>query len=70
MIWVLLQLSESPWQCNDTITFFIDLCVSLYQECLRKRLRDYVPAIIASIKAFWKYSVFSNKVLRIIKAVK
>ena len=31
MIWVLLQ-SESPWQRNDTITFFIYLCVSLYQE--------------------------------------
>ena len=31
MIWVLLQ-SESPWQRNDAITFFIYLCVSLYQE--------------------------------------
>ena len=31
MIWVLLQ-SESPWQRNDTITLFIYLCVSLYQE--------------------------------------
>ena len=30
MIWVLLQ-SESPWQRNDAITFFIYLCVSLYQ---------------------------------------
>ena len=28
MIWVLLQ-SESPWQRNDAITFFIYLCVSL-----------------------------------------
>ena len=27
----LLQ-SESPWQRNDAITFFIYLCVSLYQE--------------------------------------
>ena len=31
MIWVLLQ-SESPWQRNDSITFFIYLCVSLSQE--------------------------------------
>ena len=31
MIWVSLQ-SESPWQRNDAITFFIYLCVSLYQE--------------------------------------
>ena len=31
MIWVLLQ-SESPWQCNDAVAFFIYLCVSLYQE--------------------------------------
>ena len=31
MIWVLLQ-SESPWQRNDAITFFIYRCVSLYQE--------------------------------------
>ena len=43
--------SESPWQSNDAITFFIFLCVSLYQEFLflRKRFRKYVPAIIASI---------------------
>ena len=51
MIWVLLQ-SESPWQRNDAITFFIYLCVSLYQEFFwRNRLREYVPAIIASIMA-------------------
>ena len=31
MIWVLLQ-SESPWQRNDAITFFIYRYVSLYQE--------------------------------------
>ena len=31
MIWVLLQ-SESPWQRKDAITFFIYLCVSLYQK--------------------------------------
>ena len=31
MIWVLLQ-SESSWQCNDAITFFMYLCVSLFQE--------------------------------------
>ena len=40
MIWVLLQ-SESPWQHNDAITFFIYLCVSLFQEqkdriCIKK----------------------------------
>ena len=51
MIWVLLQ-SESPWQHNDAITFFIYFCVSLYQEFfLRNRLREFVPAIIASIMA-------------------
>ena len=51
IIWVLLQ-SESPWQRNDAITFFIYLCVSLYQEFfLRNRLKEYVPAIIASIMA-------------------
>ena len=51
MIWVLLQ-SESPWQRNDAITFFIYLCVSLYQEFfLRNRFRGFVPAIIASIIA-------------------
>ena len=31
MIWVLLQ-SKSPWQRYDAITFFIYLCVSLFQE--------------------------------------
>ena len=31
MIWILLQ-SESPWQRNDAISFFIYRCVSLYQE--------------------------------------
>ena len=51
MIWVLLQ-SESPWQRNDAITFFIYRCVSLYQEFFWKnRFREYVPAIIASIMA-------------------
>ena len=32
---VLLQ-SESPWQHKDTITFFIYLSVSLYQEFFKK----------------------------------
>ena len=51
MIWVLFQ-SESPWQRNAAITFFIYLCVSLYQEFfLRNRLTEFVPAIIASIMA-------------------
>ena len=54
MTWVLLQ-SESPWQRNDAITFFIYLCVSLYQEFFwRNCLREYVPAIIASIMAKFK----------------
>ena len=51
MIWVLLQ-SESLWQLNDAIKFFIYLCVSLYLEFFqRNRLREYVPSIIASITA-------------------
>ena len=49
MILVLLH-SESPWQPNDAITFFIYLCVSQYYEFfLRNRLREYVLAVIASI---------------------
>ena len=39
MIWVLLQ-SESPWQRNDAITFFIYLCVSLYQEFFKKSHKE------------------------------
>ena len=52
MICVLSQ-SESPWQRNDAITFFVYLSVSLYQEFFwgENRLREYVPAIIASIMA-------------------
>ena len=52
MIWVLLQ-SESPWQRNDAITFFIYLCVSLFQEFFEEIALGsiYVPAIIASIMA-------------------
>ena len=51
MIWVSLQ-SESPWQRNDAITFFIYLCVSLYQDFfLKNHLREFVPNIIASIMA-------------------
>ena len=54
MIWVLLQ-SELPWQRKDTITIFIYLCVSLYQEFfLRNCLREFAPAIIASIMAKFK----------------
>ena len=49
MILVLLR-STSPLQRNNAITFFIYLFLSLYQEFffLRNRLREYVPAIIAS----------------------
>ena len=51
MIWVLLQ-SESPWQRNNAITFFIYLCVSPVPGVfLRNRLRVFVPAIIASVMA-------------------
>ena len=52
MIWVLLQ-SESPWQRNDTIKFYIYLCVSLYQEFFFffffNRSREFVPALIAPV---------------------
>ena len=48
MISVLLQ-SESPWQRNDAITFFIYLVFFCTRIFLRIRLREYVPAIIASI---------------------
>ena len=48
MILVLLQ-SKSPWQRNDTITFFyLSLCFSVPGE---NRLKEYVPAIIDSIVA-------------------
>ena len=51
MIWVLSQ-SESPWQRNDAITFFyLPLCFSVPGVFLKNRLREYVPAIIASIMA-------------------
>ena len=36
MIWVLLQ-SESPWQRNDAIIYFVCVCVSLYQEFFFKK---------------------------------
>ena len=52
MIWGLFLQSESPWERNDAMTFLIYLCVSLYQEFfLRNRLREFVPAINASIMA-------------------
>ena len=63
MIWVLLQ-SESPWQRNDAITFFIYLCVSLYQEFFEKLLKgvctchnfvNYGKVLTNSIRAFSKY---------------
>ena len=66
MIWVLLQ-SESPWQRNDAITFFIYLCVSLYQEFfLRNRLREFVPTIIASIMAKFE-QILSERFRNILK---
>ena len=72
MIWVLLQ-SESPWQRNDAITLFIYLRISPYRFFfLRNRLREFVPAIIASImekfeqiqmsfKPHWDYQILNMK---------
>ena len=51
MIWVLSQ-SESPWKRNDAITFFLFIfCFSVPGVFLRNRLRENVPAMIASIMA-------------------
>ena len=47
MIWVLFQ-SQSPWQHN---VFYLSLCFSVQEFFLRNRLREFVPAIIASIMA-------------------
>ena len=48
MIWILLQ-SESPWQRNNAITFFyLFFSFTVRGVFLRNRLRQYVPAIIAS----------------------
>ena len=57
MIWVLLQ-SESPWQRNDAITFFIYLCVSLHQESMH-RSREYVPAKRNLVHAY-KFRIFQK----------
>ena len=64
MIWVLLQ-SKSPWQHNDAITFFIYLCVSLFQEfflkkslkgvCTRHNCLNYDKVWTNSLGAFSKY---------------
>ena len=48
MIWVLLQ-SESPWQRNDV--FHLSSCFSVPGVFWKNRLREYVPAIIASVMA-------------------
>ena len=56
MIWVLFQW-ESPWQRNDAHYVFY---LSLYFYApvfLRNRFREYVPAIIASIKAKFEQSL-------------
>ena len=66
MIWVLLQ-SESPWQRNDAFTLFIYLGVSLYQEFFwRNHLREYAPAIIASIMAKFE-EILSERFRNILK---
>ena len=60
MIWVSLQ-SESPRQRNDAITFFIYLCVSLYQEFfLRNRLREFMAGT-NSLKWFLKTTPGTEK---------
>ena len=61
MILVLLR-STSPWQRNDAITFFIYLFLSLYQEFffLRNRLREYVPAIIASDRRKFQQTLYER----------
>ena len=42
----------APWQRNKAITFFyLSLCFSVPGVLLENRLREYVPAIIASIMA-------------------
>ena len=81
MIWVLLQ-SESPWQHNDSITFFSFIFVFLCTRgfFLRNRLKEAImagTAIIASIilQSLNKFSesvlgILRNEVLRIIKTVK
>ena len=66
MIWVLLQ-SESPWQRNDAFTLFTYLGVSLYQEVFwRNHLREYAPAIIASIMAKFE-EILSERFRNILK---
>ena len=43
---------ESPWQPNDAVMFFdLFLCFSVPGVFFRNGLREYVPAIIASIMA-------------------
>ena len=78
MIWVSLQ-SELPWQSNEAITFFIHLCVSLYQEFffLAYRLREYhglsyLPQLWQSLNKFYEsvLEIFRNEVLRVIETVK
>ena len=64
MIWVLLQ-SESLWQLNDAIKFFIYLCVSLYLEFFSKKSLkgvcnfhnwlNYSKVKTDFMRAFWKY---------------
>ena len=73
MIWVLLQ-SESPWQRNDAITFFyLSLCFSVPGVFWRNRLREYVPALIASITAKFEqilWERFGNILKRSLKNYK
>ena len=54
--------SESPWQHNDAITFFIYLCVLYIKSFffLRNRLREFVPATIASIMAKFEQIVWER----------
>ena len=49
MIWVLLQ-SESPWQRNDAITFFIYRCVSLYQQFFEEIVVNAQTWVVSPLK--------------------
>ena len=59
MSWVLLQ-SESPWQRNDAITFFIYLCVSLYQEFFEETKTTQPRPQVFSVNGAltWKNAAF------------
>ena len=65
MIWVLLQ-SESQWQRNNAITFFIlSLCFSVPGVFLRNHLREFVLAIMPQLwQSFNKFYYLRYIVIR------